>query len=131
MQMQCLCLQNNYCDIPFSPGPGQIKILHRFSDNCAQIYECAAAFTHISQLQEIIYHYTVAGHSKGPSDGLGAVIKKIIERMLLGGKVINTGYQAYLALAQNQLENSNQKLLYVLQRKVRNEVPKKSQMLKL
>ena len=55
---------------------------------------CINAFSHISQLQdsndiEIIYHFTEAGHGKESSDGLGAVIKKKVERMILGGKVIN------------------------------------------
>ena len=84
-------------------------------------------FSHIFQLQdsndiEIIYHFTEAGHGKGPSDGLGAVIKKKVERMILGGKVINNAYQAYPALTQNQ---QNQRILYVRQKKNQREMPLK------
>ena len=62
-----------------NPVPREINLIHRFSDNCAQQYKCINAFSHIFQLQdsndiEIIYHFTEAGHGKGPSDGLGAVI---------------------------------------------------------
>ena len=110
-----------------NPGPREINLIHRFSDNCAQQYKCISAFSHISQLQDsneikIIYHFTEAGHGKGPSDGLGAVIKKKVERMILGGKVINNAYQAYLALTQNQ---QNQRILYVPQRKIQKEMPLK------
>ena len=104
-----------------NPGSREINLILRFSDNCAQQYKCINAFSHISQLQdsndiEIIYHFTEAGHGKGPSDGLGAVIKKKVERMILGGKVINNAYQAYLALTQNQ---QSQRILYVPQKKIK------------
>ena len=109
-----------------NPGPREINLIHRFSDNCAQQYKCISAFSHISQLQDcneikIIYHFTEAGHGKGPSDGEGAVIKKKVDRMILGGKVINNAYQAYLALTQNQ---QNQRILYVSQRKIQKKMPK-------
>lgn len=107
----------------------QLILLHRFSDNCAQQYKCATAFTHIAQIQDanniqVIYHYTEADHGKGPSDGLGAVIKKKLERMILGGRVINNAYEAYLALAQ-QKDNPNQHIMFVPQRKIKAELPVK------
>ena len=45
--------------------------------------------------------------------------------MILGGKVINNAYQAYLALCQSGLENSNQHILFLPQRKMKSEMPAK------
>lgn len=111
-----------------NPGPSDIKVIHRFSDNCAQQYKCNHAFDHISQLQKahdikIIYHFTESGHGKGPSDGLGAVVKKKLERMILGGKIINNAYQAYLALCQKPSEKDNQHVIYLPARKIKRESP--------
>ena len=118
-----------------NPGPCPIKVLHRFSDNCAAQYKSKLAFDHLIKLEEkhgiqIIYHYTESGHGKGPSDGLGAAIKKKLERMILGGKVINNAYQTYLALVQNQNENLNQKIIYIPDKKLQNSIPSKSKLSK-
>lgn len=45
--------------------------------------------------------------------------------MILGGKIINNGYQAYLALAQSEQSNedTNQKVIYVPQKKIDKEKP--------
>ncbi|CAG2233033.1 unnamed protein product [Mytilus edulis] len=61
-----------------SPGPS-VKVIHRFSDNCATQFKCKDAFSHLFLLEDkydikINYHYTEAGHGKGPSDGIGAGI---------------------------------------------------------
>ena len=90
-----------------NPGPCQIEVLHRFSDNCAVQYKCAEAFSHLPQLEatygvHIYYHYTESGHGKGPSDGLGATTKRKLQQLILGGKVIANAYEAYLALSQNE-----------------------------
>lgn len=65
-------------------------------------YKCKDAFAHLSRLEEsygiqTIYHYTntESGNGKGPSHGLGAAIKMRLQRMILGGRVINNAYQAY------------------------------------
>lgn len=61
-----------------SPGPS-VKVIHRFSDNCATQFKCKDAFSHLFLLEDkydikINYHYTEAGHGTGPSDGIGAGI---------------------------------------------------------
>lgn len=116
-------IQNN-------PGPEPVKVLHRFTDNCAAQYKCKSAFEHLLQLEdkhsiEIVYHFTESGHGKGPSDGLGAGVKKRLERLILGGKVINNAYQTYLALRQNPSENSQQHVIYVPTKKIRSRAPQK------
>ena len=73
-------------------------------------YKCKDAFEHISQIDEaygiqLLYHFTESGHGKGPSDGHGASIKRL-ERLIVGGKVINNVYQAYLALVQTQCDTA-------------------------
>jgi len=103
-----------------NPGPCKINVIHRFSDNCAQQYKCKDAFSHIGLLEKehgikLIYHFTESGHGKGPSDGLGAAIKRRLEQMILGGKVINDAYQAYLALVQSppETKSGSQRILYM------------------
>ena len=114
-----------------NPGPCPIKVLHRFSDNCAAQYKSKSAFDHLFKLEEkhgiqITYNYTESGHGKGPSDGLGAAIKKKLERMILGGKVINNAYETYLALVQNKTKNLNQKIIYIPHMKLQKSAPSKS-----
>lgn len=105
-----------------NPGPSKLKVLHRFSDNCAVQYKSKLAFGHISQIEEeenikVFYHFTESGHGKGPSDGLGAAVKAKLQRMILAGKVINNAYEVYLALVQNQTP-SNQTVMYVPSKKL-------------
>ena len=81
----------------------RIDVLHRWSDNCAVQYKCVEAFSHIPLLKKendirVVYHYTEAGHGKGSSDGLGATTKKKLDRLMLSGQIINSAYDAYLAL---------------------------------
>ncbi len=113
-----------------------IKVLHRFSDNCAVQYKCVTAFSHLQLLQEVhgvkvIYHYTEAGHGKGPSDGLGAAIKKKLDHLILGGKVINNAYQAYLALVENEQYVNRaktalpQRIIYVPAKEIQKHAPAK------
>ena len=104
-----------------SHGP-PVKVLHRFSDNCTDQFKCKDAFCHLPLLEtkrdvKIHYHYTESGHGKGPSDGLGAGIKKKLERMILSGKVINNAFQAYLALRQSHV-------MYIPKKKINHEAPK-------
>lgn len=111
-----------------NPGPSPLKVLHRFSDNCAVQYKSKLSFGHISQIEDehdikVYYHFTESGHGKGPSDGLGAAIKAKLQKMILGGKVINNAYEVYLALVQNQ-PPSNQTIIYVPSKKLRQEKPK-------
>ena len=85
-------------------------LIHRFPDNCAQQYKCINAFSYICQFQdsndiELTHHFTETWHGKRPSDGLGAVVKKRLEKRILGGTVINNAYQAYLALMQSQQDD--------------------------
>ena len=113
-----------------NPGPCAIKTIHRFTDNCATQYKCKDAFSHIKLIEDafdvkVIYHYTESGHGKGPSDGLGAAIKKRLERLILGGKVVNNAYQAYLALVHTQTNKINQKIIYLPQAKLTREMPPK------
>lgn len=49
---------------------------------------------------QVIYHYSESGHGKGPSDGIGAGVKHRLDNLVLGGKVVNNAYQAYLTLVQ-------------------------------
>lgn len=107
-----------------------VKVLHRYSDNCATQYKCRFAFEHLLVLEEkyniqVVYHYTESGHGKGPSDGLGAGIKKRIERLILGGKLINNAYQAYLALVQTETEKKNQHIIYVPSKRIKASTPQK------
>ena len=63
-------------------------------------YKCKDAFMHMPLIGEahdfqLMYHYTDAGHGKGQCDGYGAAIKKLLERLILGGKVVvNNACQA-------------------------------------
>jgi len=88
-----------------NPGPCDIKTIHRFSDNSGVQYKNKDAFANIMQLEEIhnvkiIYHFTESGHGKGPSDGIGAAVKRRLDRLILSEKrVINNAYQVYLALS--------------------------------
>ena len=74
---------------------------------------------------KLIYHYTESGHGKGPSDGHGAAVKKRIDRLILGGKIINNGYQAYFALVQAQSDSVKQKIIFVPPMKMAREAPPK------
>lgn len=114
-----------------NPGPCPLRVLHRFSDNCAAQYKSKSSFDHLMQLEEnknikIIYHFTESGHGKGPSDGIGASVKKRLELMILAGKVINNAYQTYLALAQNQNQKLTQKIIYIPQKEIQKRYPKKN-----
>lgn len=105
-----------------NPGPTKIKVIHRFFDNCATQFKSKDAFGHLSQIEnkynvKVFYHYMESGHGKGPSDGLGAAVKKRLERLILGGRVINNGYQAYLALVESN-ERSYQQILYIPEKKL-------------
>jgi hypothetical protein len=118
-----------------NPGPCPLKVIHRFTDNCAAQYKCSKAFNHITLLQEtfdikVIYHFMESGHGKGQSDGIGAGIKRKLERLILGGKVINNAYQVYLALSQNPNEKINQKIIFMPYKKIKISVPKIKQTLK-
>lgn len=112
-------------------GPCPVKVLHRVSDNCAAQYKSKSAFDHLIQLEEkhqirIVYHFTESGHGKGPSDGIGAAVKRKLELMILAGKVINNAYETYLALVQNQNEKLNQRILFVPSRELQKRVPARS-----
>ena len=90
-----------------NPGPCDVEVLHRWTDNCAVQYKCVEAFHYIPKLEQnnnikLVYHFTEAGHGKGPSDGLGAITKKSLDQIILAGKVLNTAYEAYLALTQRR-----------------------------
>ena len=114
-----------------NPGPCPIRVLHRFTDNCACQYKCKSAFAHIGQQLEaehyirVIYHFTESGHGKGPSDGIGAAIKMRLQRLILGERIVNNAYEAYLALAQTQNHKLNKKIVYIPQRKLRRTMPQK------
>lgn len=43
--------------------------------------------------------------------------------ILGGGTVVNNAYQTYLALIQSQSEGTNQRVIYVPQKKITNEAP--------
>lgn len=112
------------------PGPVPIRTIHRFSDNCAAQYKCKMAFDHIPILNrkyniDIRYHYTESGHGKGASDGLGAGIKRRLERLILGGQVINNAYQAYLALCHHPSDTSRQNIIYVPTKRIKPPVTSK------
>jgi len=116
-------------------GPCKINVVHIFSDNCATQYKCKDAFWYLCLLEakytcKLIYHYTEAGHGKGPSDGLGAGIKKKLERLILGGNVINNAYQAYLALRQHKNYKIKQEVIYIPKKMVKRSSPKKNHSLK-
>lgn len=118
-----------------NPGPCPIKVIHRYSDNCATQYKSKYAFQHMQLIEQnfevkVIYNYTESGHGKGPSDGIGAAVKKKLERMILGGKVLNNAYQVYLALTQNKNENINQRIIYVPNKKIMDSMPKITQPVK-
>ena len=118
-----------------NPGPSPIRVIHRFTDNCAAQYKCKEAFQHISLIENVfrvkmVYHYTESGHGKGPSDGIGAGIKKKLENLILGGKVINNAYKAYLTLAQNPNEKVNQRIIYVPYKKILKLTPRKGNCIK-
>lgn len=81
---------------------------------------------------KVIYHYTESGHGKGPSDGIGAGIKKKLYGLILGGKVINNVYQTYLALSQKPNEKINQRgVIYVPRKAIFSSLPKKSKAVKI
>jgi predicted site-specific integrase-resolvase len=111
-----------------------VKVLRRFSDNCAAQFKCKDAFCHLFLLEtkrdvKIHFHYTESDHGKGPSDGLGAGVKKKLERMMLSGKVINNAYQAYLTLRQSQTSN-RQHVMYIRKKKINHEAPKRNKNIK-
>ncbi|WAR07956.1 hypothetical protein MAR_017914 [Mya arenaria] len=113
-----------------NPGPCPMRVLHRFSDNCAAQYKCKDAFSHISLIEKahdikVVYHYSESGHGKGPSDGIGAGIKKKLENLILGGKVVNNAYQTYLALTQNPNAPMNQRVIFVPRKIIASLKPKK------
>ena len=60
-----------------------------------------------------MYHFTESGYGKGPSDGIGAAVKRRLELKLLAGKVINNAYETYLFLTQSQTDKLDQKIIYV------------------
>ena len=45
--------------------------------------------------------------------------------MILGGKIMNNAYQTYLALTQDQHEDKKQHILFIPEKKIRNEMPVK------
>ena len=113
-----------------NPGPCPLKVLHRVSDNCAAQYKSKSSFDHLIQLEDqhkikIVYHFTESGHGKGPSDGIGAAVKKRLELMIVAGKVINNAYETYLALAQNKNEEMNQRIIYIPQNEFKKRGPEK------
>ena len=64
---------------------------------------CWSLFTYIrsSEQEEINnitldFHFPESGHGKWPSDGLGEVIKKKLDRIIFSGKAINSADDAYL-----------------------------------
>lgn len=106
-----------------NPGPRAIKKIHRFSDNCSCQYKCKTAFQHMSLLYknfgiQVIYHYSESGHGKGPSDGIKAGVKRRLDNLVLGGKVVNNANQAYLTLVQNPSEKVNQKVIFMPRQKI-------------
>ena len=118
-----------------SPGPCKVKVIHRFSDNCAGQYKSKLAFMNIGLIEKkhdirLVYHYTESGHGKGPSDGLGAAIKRKIDRLIIAGNVINNAYQAYLALQQNESDKIIQKIIYVPKKVIKHLKPEKPGLVK-
>ena len=126
-----------------NPGPLPIKVLHRFTDNCATQYKCKHSFGHLHLYPRIhnvnvVYHYTESGHGKGPSDGIGATVKQHLSRMIIADEVVlHTAYDVYLAaartldkIAKNDLPDrqkaaalSLRHIIYVLSRKIRRMAP--------
>ena len=45
--------------------------------------------------------------------------------MILGGKIMNNAYQTYPALTQDQPEDKKQHILFIPEKKIRNEMPVK------
>lgn len=118
-----------------NPGPVPINVIHRFSDNCAAQYKNKVTFYHLSLLEEtydlrFLYHFTESGHGKGPSDGLGAAIKRKVDRLILAGNVINNAYEVYLALQRNKSEKIIQQIMYVPRRVIDKLKPEKPTQIK-
>ena len=89
-----------------NPGPCPISILLRWSDNCGVQYKCKQAFSHLPLYEEhfgvkVIYNFSESGHGKGPSDGLGAITKQKLDRLITGEQVVvRNAYEVYLALSK-------------------------------
>ena len=88
-----------------NPGPCDMKVLRRWTDNCAVQYKCVKAFHQIRELErendiKIVYHYTEASHGKSQFDGLGGAIKKRLDRAILSGQVVNTKH-IYCVIAKS------------------------------
>lgn len=73
-----------------------------------------------------MYHFTESGHGKGPSDGIGAAVKRRLELKILAGKVINIAYETYLFLTQSQNDTLDQKIIYVSSKELQRRFPTKN-----
>ena len=71
--------------------PNGIQVVHVFSDGCAAQFRSRFVFALASQIHtdiELQWHYSEAHHGKGPMDGIGGTIKRMVFRKVLSKQVV-------------------------------------------
>ncbi|KAL4718054.1 hypothetical protein ACJJTC_014358 [Scirpophaga incertulas] len=94
-----------------------IEILHILSDSPSSQYRNKYMFFIITQIckdfhqiKKITWNYSEAGHGKGAPDGIGAVIKRTADRMILFGKDIGT-YDQFCDTLMQTIDNVTIKMV--------------------
>ena len=85
--------------------PNAVQRIHLFSDGCAAQFRSRYVFALATQIQtdiELIWHYSEAHHGKGPVDGIGGTIKRMVFRKVLSKQVVINNPKQFAEYA-NQL----------------------------
>ena len=71
--------------------PNGIQRVHVFSDGCAAQFRSRYVFAFATQIHtdiDLRWHYSEAHHGKGPVDGIGGTIKRMVFRKVLSKQVV-------------------------------------------
>ena len=83
--------------------PSATEQIHLFTDDCSAQFRSRYVFSLLTQVQtdvEIIWHYNEAHHGKGPMDGIGGTIKRMVFRKVLSKHVVINSAQEFVEYAE-------------------------------